>query len=158
MEDMRYKTGQLFVQLGNAVTWYRNGRMKALGLTSSQSGVMRYIQKNRDKNVTAGELMTKLYLSKPTISKIIKQLEKKGLLERHVDESDFRKRIITLTEKGLSLESELLYIGVETESILLRGMQNEEKAEFQRLLWIALNNINKSRIPSGTKKISSTSI
>ncbi len=145
MDEIKHKTGKMLIQLGNAVTWFRNQKMRPMELTSSQSGVIQYIQNHSDEKTTAGNIITRLYLSKPTISKIMKLLEKKSMIERNVDESDFRRRVIVLTEKGVSLETDLRKIDLQTEEILLYGMTEKEKAQFGYLLQMALDNMNTYR-------------
>lgn len=67
------------------------------------------------------------------------------MIERNVDESDFRRRVIVLTEKGVSLETDLRKIDLQTEEILLYGMTEKEKAQFGYLLQMALDNMNTYR-------------
>ena len=52
---------------------------------------------------------------------------------------------MTLTERGIALEESLQGIAVKTEGILLQGMNEAERAEFDRLLNIALENMNSAR-------------
>ena len=91
------------------------------------------------------DVMDSLQLSQSTVAGIIKRLESKGLIERRTSEKDSRKSIISPTEKGLKLETILKKKAVETETILLQGMTEEEQAEFNRLLQKALDNTNIAR-------------
>lgn len=61
---------------------------------------------------------------------------------RCTDEYDARKIVIYLTQKGQKQKSFLRNVSVENETILLRGMTEEERTELNRLLQIVLNNIN----------------
>lgn len=145
-----YNTGQLLFQLGNAVAWFRNRKLQAAGLTSSQSGLLLYILHHQDETITVGTLMTKLNLSKSTVSGIIKRLEQKFFLMRRSDTADARKSRITLTDEAIELEEYLKRIAEETEEKLLMRMSEEEKEQFSHLLQIALENMNVCRI-SGEK-------
>lgn len=142
MKSMEYSISHLFVQIGNAVSWFRNQRMQDRGLTSSQAGIVSYIQKKGNPGIMAGELAKGLNLSKATISEMINLLEKKSLIMRRTDENDARKSMIFLTKKGMEQKSFLRNVSVESETILLRGMTEEEQEELNRLLQIVLNNIN----------------
>lgn len=141
----KYRTGRLLVQLGNAVSWFRNQKMQGIGLTSSQSEVIRYVLRHRDERLTAGDLMAQLGLSQSTVAGILKRLEKKSLLIRQTDEADARKSVILLTEEGLALEGGLKKVAAQTETILLQGMTDTEQAELNRLLQIALDNMSSFR-------------
>lgn len=76
MKSMEYSISHLFVQIGNAVSWFRNQRMQDRGLTSSQAGIISYIQKKGNPGIVAGELAKGLNLSRSTISEMINLLEK----------------------------------------------------------------------------------
>lgn len=137
----QFQTATLVIKLGNAVTWIKNYKTQFMGLTAPQSEAISYILKNVDKKeLTASHLMEHLQLSQSTVTGIIQRLEGKGLITRTTAENDSRKSIITPTEKGLELEGELRKKAVETEAIILEGMSESEKEEFNRLLKIALNN------------------
>lgn len=133
------------VQLGNAVTWVRNQKMQVMGLTSSQSEVICYVLKHRDESITASDLMAQMNLSKPTVSGIIKQLEKKALINRKPHHKDGRKIIITPTERCFELEEYLCNISMQTDDTILQDMSEEEKTQFNRLLQTALKNLQTFR-------------
>lgn len=145
MDAKEYKTWQLLVQLGNFVTWVRNQKMQVMGLTSSQSEVICYVQKHSGENITAGDLMEQMNLSKPTVSGIIKQLEKKALIKRKPHHKDGRKIIIAPTERCFELEEYLNNISCQTDNTILQGMSEEEKIQFNRLLHTALKNLQTFR-------------
>ena len=146
IKKSQFQTATRVVQLGNAVTWIRNQKSQFMGLTAAQGEVIRHILKNYEsQELTANDLVKKLKLSQSTLAGIISRLEAKELIYRKTDENDNRKSIIYPTEKGLELEETLKVKAVETEAILLQGMTLEEQAEFNRLLQIALNNVNTAR-------------
>jgi len=133
------------IQLGNAVTWLRNKTMQSFGLTSSQSEVIRYILRNADNPVTAGDIMEHLHLSQSTVAGILHRLEKKGFITRCAHAGDSRINVITPTELGIAVRKALIDNAVEMERKMLQGMSPEEQAHFRRLLQIALDNINTLR-------------
>lgn len=145
METTEYRTGHLLVQLGNSVTWLRNRKMKPAGLTSGQSGILGYIRKHEKEQVTAGMLMKELNLSKPTVSEMVRLLEEKSLLSRYADVSDGRKSILRLTDQYEKLEPVLKDAAEQTEEVLLRGMTEEEKETFHRLLHFTMENMKAAR-------------
>lgn len=142
MDTNQFKTASLVVRLGNVVAWLRNQRMQQRDITSSQSDVIRYILRHRDRPVSAGDLMQQLSLSPSTMAGLLKRLENKSLITRKTDGKDARKIIITPTREGLALEDYLKETAAQTEEILLRGMTQAERDEFYRLLNIALQNAN----------------
>lgn len=55
---------------------------------------------NEKRRLTAGEISKLLNMTTPRIAAVLKGLEKKGMIERGGDESDRRRVLVTLTEKG----------------------------------------------------------
>lgn len=144
MKDTKYKTGQLLVQLGHMVTWFRNQKLVNRGLTSGQAGVIGCLRKCADTGVTVGEVVEKLNRSKATVSEMLKIMEKKDLIQRFADPADARKIRIFLTEQGWGKEDDLRKVAEENEEIILAGMSEKEQKEFNRLLKIALNNMKRA--------------
>lgn len=145
MENSSYRNASLIVHLGNAVNWWRNLQTSSYGLTSTQAEVIRYILKQEDHDITAGELMAELQLSQSTIAGVLMRLEKKGFILRERDPQDSRRSVIRPTPKGTELRESLVGTAVEVEEVLLRGMSEEEKREFEDLLQRALENMRSLR-------------
>lgn len=142
-----YVTVRKILQLSNSVTNYRNQRMQEKELTSTQYDAIRYILKNPDnKEITAADLMEHLELSQSTVAGILSRLEEKELIKRKPHATDARKNIIMPTEKGLRLEEYLKKTAAQTENILMQNMTETEQAEFNRLLQIALDNMNSAKL------------
>ncbi len=145
IDNFEFKASGRLVRLGNAINRHRNMQMAFMDLTSTQSEAIRFIIKNSDKDLTAKDLMDFMKLSQSTVAGIIDRLCEKGFIIRKKHETDARKVNILLTEKGVALNEQLREIGSEIEQLLLDGMTAEEVAEFNRLLQIALTNMNKQR-------------
>ncbi len=143
-EDSQLRTATKLVQLGNAVTYFRNLREKEIGLTSVQSDAMRAILKN--PGITAVMLKDEMKLSQSTMAGILFRLERKGIIMKSADKSDRRKAILSATKHGEELAEALEATALETQRELTAGMSDEEKAEFDRLLQIALDNMHAIRV------------
>ncbi|MDR0851023.1 MAG: MarR family transcriptional regulator [Clostridiales Family XIII bacterium] len=50
--------------------------------------------------ITAGDICTAMNVSSARLSAILEKLEKKGIVERHIDETDRRKASVFITEDG----------------------------------------------------------
>lgn len=144
IKPTQFKTASLIVKLGNAVTYYRNLKMKDIELTSVQSDAI--IAALRNLGITAAQLKEHLLLSQSTVAGIIARFESKGFIEKITDKDDARKSMLMPTEEGLLLEEPLKEIAMETQQFLVEGMSEEEQEEFARLLQIALDNMNHIRI------------
>lgn len=65
---------------------------------------------------TQGSLARNSFMTESAASQVIQQMVKSGLLERSVDETDRRKRLVVLTEKGKKLREEVVNYGLYTSS------------------------------------------
>jgi len=64
IQNTQFRAASLIVQLGNAVTYYRNLKMEHIGLTSVQSDAL--IAALRNPGITAARLKEQLQLSQST--------------------------------------------------------------------------------------------
>ncbi len=143
IEVSQFKTATKLVQLGNAVTYFRNIKEREIGLTSVQSDAMRAILEN--PGITAVMLKEKMRISQSTMAGILLRLERKGIIMKSADKSDGRKAILSATKRGEELAEALKTTALETQRELTEGMNDEEKREFDRLLQIALDNMHAVR-------------
>lgn len=143
IEAFQYKTASTLVQLGNAVTYYRNIKMQEYGLTSAQGDVIRAIL--HEPGITAAELKKKLGLSQSTVAGILERLENKGLLAKKLVDGDARKMSLVPTARGLELEEMLKQTALDTQQRVTEGMSPEEQTEFDRLLEMALAHMSAIR-------------
>lgn len=93
-------------------------------------------------NVSLKELSHDTHLDSGTLTPIVKRLESKGLLTRKVSEVDERKKVISLTDKGLQLQKDANELTAELES---RSSMAADSIEALRLLCLELDkNLRKS--------------
>src|SRR5512147_173306 len=79
-------------------------RMEATsGVTGPQRLVIRMV--GRFPGIAAGKVSEILHLHPSTLTGVLKRLETRGLLERHVDPADGRRALLTLTEKGRAVDA-----------------------------------------------------
>ncbi|MGF1472841.1 MAG: MarR family winged helix-turn-helix transcriptional regulator [Rubrobacteraceae bacterium] len=81
-----------------------------------------------------GELAVRLGVEPPTITKMLRRLEKCGLVERRRDPEDARSYRIFLTAKGRSLEEPVTRCWERVEEKTLAGLSPEERRAFHALL------------------------
>jgi homoprotocatechuate degradation regulator HpaR len=93
--------------------------LRAHQLTDQQWRVLRALLDHGKKNL--GELAGVCCLLKPSITRIIRSLEQRDLLEKHGDTSDHRRMIVSISAKGRDLvakagrKSEEIYQDIEAE-------------------------------------------
>jgi DNA-binding MarR family transcriptional regulator len=80
------------------VTQFLEERMAGAGLSFAQFGLMAEIASAPDDTLSA--LAERMGLDQSTLSRTLRTLEGDGLVEIAIVESDLRKRMVWLTEKG----------------------------------------------------------
>jgi DNA-binding MarR family transcriptional regulator len=81
-----------------------------------------------------GELAERLGVEPPTITKMLRRLERFGLVERRPDPRDARSFRVYLTEGGRSLEGPVARCWERVEEQIFAGMNAGERRSFHRLL------------------------
>ena len=93
--------------------------LREWGLTEQQWRVIRALSEYQP--LDASELATRSFLLAPSLTRILKNLEKQGLITRSADSSDQRRQVVSLSSKGrerfeqAAPESEALYAEIEAE-------------------------------------------
>lgn len=72
--------------------------LDGLGITYTQYIVLMALWE--EQGVSVGELGAKLYLDSGTLTPLLKKMEANGLIARERSDSDERKVVVTLTQKG----------------------------------------------------------
>jgi DNA-binding MarR family transcriptional regulator len=80
------------------ITRFLEARMQATGLSIAQFGLMTLIAAAEDD--TVGGLAERAGLDQSTLSRNLRGLERDGLIEITLVETDLRRRAVWLTEKG----------------------------------------------------------
>lgn len=103
-----------------------------LGLSSRQWRVL--VSLNRLGAVTASDVVQFSNLDKSQVSRVIQELEPRGLIAQMGDAHDRRRIVLSLTASGRETVTKGL-AGSESRQALLRGaMTNEDYAAFERAL------------------------
>jgi MarR family transcriptional regulator, lower aerobic nicotinate degradation pathway regulator len=84
-----------------------------------------------------------------TIASVIDRLEARGLVQRSLDPSDRRVRLLALTAEGESLLTTVIPAMQRAQERMLLPLPPEERAEFMRMLQVLVRvNNGLSRAPS----------
>ncbi len=75
--------------------------LKAHGLSPQQWRVIRALHETKELDIS--ELAERCYLLPPSLSRILQNLEKRGLVSRQTSHADSRRSMISLTAKGKGL-------------------------------------------------------
>lgn len=103
-------------------------------LTLTQYKVLKFLLCNPAGTIRQVDIEQNFYIRNPTVTRILQNLEKKGLIERQINSQDNRSKIISLTEKAQGMKKLLYQLGEELEEKLTSNLTPEDKEELLRIL------------------------
>ncbi len=87
-----------------------------------------------DGEVTPGRLARETFASPAAVTKRVRGLETRGLVDRRIDQRDRRVAHLTLTDTGRELIDQLLPQQLSYEQTLLSRLPESEQGELARIL------------------------
>lgn len=99
--------GYLAKMIHNAVDRKLNNEFGIYDLSSTQAGILRYLHHNKGKIIYQKDLEVVFKCSHPTITGILQRMEGKGYIQCQCDETDRRKKIISITDTGIAIHKPL---------------------------------------------------
>lgn len=121
--------------------------LEKLGLTSVQMEVLMYLLKREHEGcgVTARELERRFRVSNPTMSGILKRLEKKGMIERTASEKDKRNKQIKIRVDVFDIRSEMIKKLMDGKGVFFGNFTEEELVGMEKFLLKLLHNLDQKR-------------
>ncbi|GAJ99968.1 transcriptional regulator, MarR family [Geomicrobium sp. JCM 19055] len=108
-------------------------KLQPFGITPVQYALLRQLWK---QDAQLGyELADRLLLDRATITGVIDRLEQNGCIERRIDTTDRRNRVVCLTEKGQSLEAPLMEQMAQMNQDVLSEFSDEEAQQLKEMLY-----------------------
>ncbi|RCW27998.1 MarR family transcriptional regulator [Ciceribacter lividus] len=126
---------------------FRNS-LRMHDITEQQWRILRALVTMPDIEVT--ELARATFLLGPSLSRILKDLEARQLIERRQDENDLRRSRIVISKTGLALIEKVSPQSEEIYAEITHAFGSERMRELQRLLEeleVVVNGLEDRRIP-----------
>jgi MarR family transcriptional regulator, organic hydroperoxide resistance regulator len=125
-------TGYLLAKACRAHRGNVGALLSEVGLHVGQEMVLLELWK--EDGLKGSELADRLGVEPPTVTRMIRRMERCGFVERHPDPADARSFRVRLTEKGRAFEEPVARIWKEAEERTLRGISPEDATILRRLL------------------------
>lgn len=103
-------------------------------LTQLQHWIIRFLDRNREREIFQRDLEEEFHTSRATISSTLQVMERNGLIVRTAVEKDARLKKISLTEKSQDFIRHIRENVEQIEARMRRGMSEEEVAMLLSLL------------------------
>lgn len=114
---------------------YRRSRGEALsglGLRTGQNQILRQLWRQDVRRLS--ELVERLNVSSPTLTRALNRMQRDGLLERRRDPEDARSSRVYLSGEGRALRGPVERLWAEIEEQTMSGLSDEEQLSLRRLL------------------------
>lgn len=136
--------GHYIQRLAKNIKYLADENLVKQNTTIEQVKIMRFLRENNEE-ASAYQKDVELFfnIKRSSVTNILNNMEKSGLLTREGIESDARIKKVRLTEKGKELSISLKGFILNLEGVIVDGMSEEEKAVFKKLLIKSLDNVEK---------------
>lgn len=111
-----------------------NPLLQKYDLTDAQYKILKYLFTHQTEAVRQVDLEKYYSMTHPTTIGLIDTLEKKGFVMRKPNPEDARSRILSLTDKALSMQERLVGMGDSLEKQFTKALAEEERVQLVELL------------------------
>lgn len=129
------------VSMGINRLLYRNFRKYNLQITPEQWTVLAFLW--RKDGVTQQMLCDSTFKDKPSMTRLIDNLEKQNLVYRIASKEDRRSNFIHLTEQGKSIEVDATKAVDETMTAALKGIDEKGVRRVRTVLALVFHNLSR---------------
>ncbi|MFZ1798466.1 MAG: MarR family transcriptional regulator [Chitinophagaceae bacterium] len=145
MPNNYFKKGELYNIINGiantAITrrLQKNFRDAGLEITIEQWSVLYHLWEN--DGLSQQDLCNLTYRDKPSVTRLIDNLEKQKLVKRVSSKEDRRKNIVTLTDNALTLQQSTFELANKTMDEALAGIKKADVAVIKEVLHKVFTNL-----------------
>lgn len=146
MANSHFKRGELYSVI-NAMAaaavarrMQKNFRDAGLDITIEQWSVLYHLWK--EDGLSQQDLCNRTYRDKPSITRLIDNLEKQKLVKRTASKEDKRKNLIYLTDTAKDLQQHTIDLANRTMDEALVGINKDEIETVKQVLQKVYDNLN----------------
>jgi DNA-binding MarR family transcriptional regulator len=146
MPDSNFKRGELYSVINGMASTavarklQKNFRNAGLDITIEQWTVLYHLWK--EDCLSQQELCNRTYRDKPSITRLIDNLEKQKLLRRASHKNDKRINLVCLTDAGRALQQRTLELANQTMDEALQGVRKDDIEIVKNVLQKVYDNLN----------------
>ena len=140
MNNDTNKIAILIKKLSLEIDKLSNPILEPHDLTHSQFKILKFLLINSENAVRQVDIEKYFSMTNPTVTGIVQNLEKKGLIERRINPDDSRSKILCPTEKTFAMKNLLYQLGNQLEEKLAGPLTVAEREKLIDLLKKLLHN------------------
>jgi len=139
--DENFRFGRAVQGVANRFRRLGDENLAKHGITVSQLRVIAYVSTSPEGEVSQRELEDAFEIRRSSVTGLLQNMEKSGLIERFGSKEDARIKRVRLTDKGKGLDVELKSFIHSLEARLLSGFSPEERSQAKSLLLRMMDNL-----------------
>ena len=113
------------------------------GLTAEQGRTVLYLNKHKDEVIHLKDLEKVFHLRKSSLTSLINNMEKNGIVRRTNEENDQRLKRIELTDLGYEKVNLLIQSFIDNEDKVRKTLSDEEVQQLNSLLDKVVDQVTK---------------
>ena len=125
-------TGYTLCRIARKIHYQVDEIFKPYGITVEQWAALKTIEEKAP--LSQKQLSDNLEKNQNTVKALVTHLISKGWITRHLDPSDKRNQLLTLTETGQQITQELSFLDEKANLAFLQTFTAEENKTFSKLL------------------------
>ena len=140
--NVGYKLRLLHNQLHNHIEHQKEQNEYMIGdLTRMQRFTIGFLYHHSGKDIYQKDLETEFAISRATASNMLAVMERKGLIKREPVAHDARLKKLVLTERATQMHRQIQQDIMETEQLLTKGLNEDDKQKLNRYIDIMIQNL-----------------
>ena len=144
MEYSDIPLGVKFAIIHRAFRREVDAMLREKGLTAAQFGVLNALDRLEHEGaaeINQRDVEAMCRSTHPTMTEMLKKLEKKGFIETRVSETDRRRKIVCRTERAKELGRETVQVDEQTFAKFSAGLDGAQTAQLETMLDALLRNV-----------------
>ncbi len=135
--------GALIQRLAKNIKYLADENLSNHNVTLEQVKMVHFLNSHEDSGAYQKDIEQKFLIKRSSVTNILNNMEKSGLILRIGDVSDARIKKVLLTDKGKALSNTLKDFICNLETVIIKDMTEEEMDLFIKLLKKSLSNVEK---------------
>ncbi|HFE2092002.1 TPA: multidrug efflux transporter transcriptional repressor MepR [Staphylococcus aureus] len=138
---MEFTYSYLFRMISHEMKQKADQKLEQFDITNEQGHTLGYLYAHQQDGLTQNDIAKALQRTGPTVSNLLRNLERKKLIYRYVDAQDTRRKNIGLITSRIKLVEAFTSIFDEMEQTLVSQLSEEENEQMKANLTKMLSSL-----------------
>lgn len=132
--------GGIIKYISDKVRQKADNNLKDHNVTLSQVRVLNFLWRENG-SCSQKQIEDFLQVSHPTVVGLVSRMEQSGYIQTSVSSDDKRNKIVTVTDSGMALASELCRFMDDMDNRMLEGLSEEQQSQLADMLLTVAKNL-----------------